>query len=132
MKTSLKTSFKALVLGLLLLATSCTLFTKADSPDLQDNSGNQEYWLGDASPNPMPLGGSTTFEYHAKYVGEEASIVITNILDQEVITLTVNSDSNSLIWNGTDRHGKPCGSGVYFFRLSSPTLSSLNKLLLIK
>ncbi|MCB5272083.1 MAG: hypothetical protein LHW56_09600 [Candidatus Cloacimonetes bacterium] len=131
MKTSLETSLKVLVLAFLLLATSCTLFTKPDSPDLQNSSGDSEYWLVEASPNPMPVGGSTTFEYHTKGIGDEVNLVITNILEQEVINITVTS-SHSIAWDGRDKHGRACSSGVYFFSLSSGTYTGPQKILLIK
>ncbi|MDY0151775.1 MAG: T9SS type A sorting domain-containing protein [Candidatus Cloacimonas sp.] len=126
----MKTLLKMLALALLLLSASCTLFTAAENADPQNNHDVSIYWLGDASPNPVSVGESVTFEYYTKD-GKDVSILITNVLEQEVRTLSTVGGS-ALVWNGLDKHGRVCGSGVYFYRMSSGAYNSMNKMLLIK
>ena len=37
-----------------------------------------------------------------------------------------------VFWNGLDREGRPAASGIYYYRLESPTKSQTRKMTLIK
>lgn len=88
-------------------------------------------WLGEANPNPMHFGGSTSFEYRVAGT-EDVSIVILSSLGQEVFTKTISSGNGNISWNGLDHHGRPCGEGIYYYKLVTPRYSSTNKLIILK
>ncbi len=87
--------------------------------------------LRNAYPNPFDIAGNTTIEVAVK-AGENGTVTIYNILGQAVKTFTVTEGNHSIIWNGRDSKGKICGSGIYFYRLSTPSMSQTKKLVIVK
>jgi len=132
MKAIMKLTLPVCMLCLCLGLASCSLFTDSNDTDSQNQSsaGESDYWLGDAYPNPMTVGGTTTFEYKVKD-GSEVSLVITNTLEQEILNIT-SSQSGSITWNGKDKHGRVCGSGIYFYQLTLYNTALVRKLLIIQ
>jgi hypothetical protein len=121
-------SFIAIIICLLLMLSACNFPTGQN----QDNSANEsDYWLGEAYPNPISVGGTTTIEYNAK-AGTEIQLVITNVLEQEVLTYVISEGHGGFVWNGQDRHGRLCGSGVYFYQMHTGMYTSTRKMLLIR
>ncbi|MDD2650972.1 MAG: FlgD immunoglobulin-like domain containing protein, partial [Candidatus Cloacimonetes bacterium] len=60
---------------------------------------------------------------------------IYNIKGQKVRTLVndvMTAGNHSVVWNGHDDNGKNVGSGVYFYRMTTPKFSSTQKMLLMK
>lgn len=107
---------------ILLLLSGCQNPTAANENTL---------WLGEANPNPMHFGGSTSFEYRVAGT-EDVSIVILSSLGQEVFAQTITSGNGNITWNGLDHHGRPCGEGIYYYKLVTPRYSSTNKLIILK
>lgn len=87
--------------------------------------------LGDAWPNPFNMGNSSNFKVEIKD-GENGIVTIYNLAGQTVKTFEVKRGVNDLSWNGMDSKGNLCASGVYFFKLSSPSLNQTKKLMLVK
>lgn len=87
--------------------------------------------LRNTYPNPFRMNDVANLEVDVK-AGESGSITIYNILGQVVKTFNVSEGFNMIQWNGTDSMGRICGSGVYFARLSTPSMSQVKKLLMIK
>jgi len=87
--------------------------------------------LRDSYPNPFRMNGVTNLEVAIK-AGENGSLTIYNILGQAVKTFSVGEGIHQLSWNGKDANGRICGSGVYFARLSTPSMSQTKKLLMVK
>jgi len=48
---------------------------------------------------------------------------IYNISGQVVRSFSVSEGLHTLNWDGRDTNGKACGSGIYFYKLSTPSLS---------
>lgn len=119
---------KAIKFFLLVTTLTLLLLSGCNSPTPTEES---TLWLGEANPNPMEVGGSTSFEYRVSAT-EDVSMVIINSLGQEVFTQTITPENGSLAWNGQDRHGRICGEGIYYCKLATPSFSSTSKLLLIK
>ena len=122
--------YAALSLCLCLLLASCTPFTAPQTSNHQSSSLDGDYWLGEASPNPMEIGGTCSFEYGAKD-DSETYLIITNVLEQEVVRF-YNLQSGNTHWDGKDRHGRVCGSGIYFYKLIMEDGEILRKLLIIE
>lgn len=84
-----------------------------------------------AYPNPFRVSGSTTIEVSVKEA-DAGSVTIYNIAGQAVKSFPVNPGVNKLTWNGRDSKGNACGSGIYFYRLSTPSTNMTMKMVIVK
>jgi len=87
--------------------------------------------MRNAYPNPFAQNSSTNLEVSVK-AGETGTVTIYNILGQVVKTYTVREGLNNLKWNGKDSKGNTCGSGIYFARLSTPSMNQTKKMVIFK
>ncbi len=87
--------------------------------------------LNNAYPNPFKQGGSATIEVSVK-AGESGTVSIYNICGQLVRTYAVKEGVHNLGWDGKDSKGAVCGSGVYFYRLNTPSCNQSKKMVIIK
>ena len=78
---------------------------------------------------PNPFKGNTIIEVGLK-AGETGTVTIYNLSGQVVRTFAVTEGNHSLNWNGRDANGQSCGSGIYFYRLNTPSLNQTRKLIL--
>ncbi|MFC1481584.1 Calx-beta domain-containing protein [Candidatus Neomarinimicrobiota bacterium] len=88
---------------------------------------------------PNPFNPSTRILFDLGYEDgpeQQASLVIYNILGQEVVTLhnSVSAPGRyELLWNSIDRRGMQVASGVYFVRLTTGTgRNMIKKMLLVR
>lgn len=84
-----------------------------------------------AYPNPFRSADPARIKVELK-AGETGTLCIYNLQGQRVHSYPVSQGWQTLAWDGRDSHGKPCASGVYLYRLSTPTLSQTRKLVLQK
>ncbi len=87
--------------------------------------------MRNAYPNPFQVNGNTTIEVAVKEA-DAGTVTIYNILGQVVKTYSVNPGINNLTWNGKDSKGNTCGSGIYFYRLSTPSMNKTMKMVIVK
>jgi hypothetical protein len=87
--------------------------------------------LSDAYPNPFRAGYGSSFKVDLK-AGENGEITVYNVTGQVVKTMPVTPGYHTLNWDGKDSKGNSCSSGIYFYKLSSPSLSQTKKLVIIK
>jgi|LSQX01.2.fsa_nt_gb hypothetical protein len=87
--------------------------------------------LKNAWPNPFKAQTGTTIGVDIKE-GETGSLTIYNIRGQLLKTQQLASGSHELVWNGLDVSGKACGSGIYFYKLITPSLIQSKKMVIIK
>ncbi len=87
--------------------------------------------MRNAYPNPFRANGTASIEVGIK-AGENGTVTIYNVHGQVVKTYAVSEGFHTLGWNGRDSHGKTCGSGIYFYRLSTPSVTHTRKLVLAK
>ncbi|MDO9548276.1 MAG: T9SS type A sorting domain-containing protein, partial [Candidatus Marinimicrobia bacterium] len=84
---------------------------------------------------PNPFNASTHIVYDVPD-NAKVSIMIYNILGKEVIRLADNEfhipGKYNIIWNGTDKFGKPLSSGIYLIRMTAPEFYSVHKVILMK
>jgi hypothetical protein len=120
----------AIMLCIGLLLAGCSLSTAPEPVGIyaQDSSDDNAFWLGEASSNPMPLGGTTSISYGIGN-GTDTRIEIINALEQEVWSKTV-SQSGTVNWDGKDKYGRPCPTGLYFFQIARPGERIRNKLII--
>ncbi len=87
--------------------------------------------MSTAYPNPFKTDESTMIQVALK-AGETGTISIYNIIGQVVKTYSVSEGIHSVTWNGRDSNDQACGSGVYFYRLSTPSISQTKRMVIIK
>lgn len=87
--------------------------------------------LGSAYPNPFKAGNGTSFNVDVKE-GETGRVSIFNTKGQIVSEYPVSAGSSVVNWNGRDTQGNLCGSGIYFYRLSTGTYNNTRKMLIVK
>ena len=85
---------------------------------------------------PNPFNPTTTICFSTAESTEDIEIVIYNIKGERVKRLRIKDEGlrmNKITWNGKDDHGKPVGSGVYFYNLSiNGKTKAVEKCLLLK
>lgn len=87
--------------------------------------------MGNAYPNPFKQSSSTTIDVSIKE-GENGTVTVYNILGQIVKTFKVNEGEHQIHWNGKDARGNNCGSGIYFYKLSTPSTNVTKKMVIVK
>jgi hypothetical protein len=87
--------------------------------------------MRNAYPNPFKANSNTTIEVAVK-AGENGTITIYNVLGQVVKTVSVTEGTHSINWNGKDNKGNVCGSGIYFYKLSTPSINVTKKMVIVK
>jgi hypothetical protein len=88
--------------------------------------------LGQNFPNPFNPSTTITFSLSQD---AEVTLVIYSLRGKEVRTLvqgTRNAGVHVAHWDGRDGEGKPAGSGIYFYRLTSGDAVTTKKMLLVK
>ena len=87
--------------------------------------------LNNAYPNPFRANNSTKIEVGIK-AGESGTLTIYNIRGEIVKAIKVNEGYHTIIWDGKDSKGNVCGSGIYFYRLTTPSLNQTKKMVIVK
>ncbi len=85
--------------------------------------------LGNAYPNPFKANTNISVAVKA---GETATVTIYNILGQAVRTYKVSEGSHTINWDGRDSRNNNCGSGIYFYKMSSPSMNQTKKMVIVK
>lgn len=87
--------------------------------------------MGNAYPNPFKATSSTKIDVRVK-AGENATVTIYNVLGQVVKSYKVNEGVHTINWDGRDNRGKLCGSGIYFYKMSTPSTNQTKKMVIVK
>ena len=83
-------------------------------------------------PNPVRTGASATFDLGVKN-GEIATLQIFNIRGQLVREFPALQAGNQRInWDMRDSNNREVTSGIYFYRLSSPSVDSVQRMVVIR
>ena len=87
-------------------------------------------------PNwPNPFNSSTTIAFYAPPGHGPVSLVLYNLLGQQVsslLSLAIGAGYQTLHWNGTDGQGRPLPTGIYLCRLSMPSANQVKRLCIIR
>ncbi|MDD4223789.1 MAG: T9SS type A sorting domain-containing protein [Candidatus Cloacimonetes bacterium] len=87
--------------------------------------------LKKAYPNPFRANTSTNIEVELKD-GETGTVTIYNLQGKVVKVYDVTPGSHTITWNGTDSKGAACSSGIYLYKLSTPSANATEKMVIIK
>ena len=88
--------------------------------------------MSSAYPNPMNLGTIANFEIAVKD-NETAELRIYNIRGQVVRSYeNIPAGHQTVIWDGRDVNGREVSSGVYFYRLTSPSSHIVQRMVVVK
>jgi hypothetical protein len=86
-------------------------------------------------PNyPNPFNPVTRIDFDLPR-SSQVDVSVFNLLGRKVINLLsgpIEAGLHSVEWDGTDPTGRRVASGVYFYRLTTPTLSETRKMVLLK
>jgi hypothetical protein len=102
-----------------------------------------EPWLHDFVPAtvqlysnwPNPFNGETTIAFYVPPGKGPVSLILYNLLGQQVcplLTLPVGAGYQRLRWDGRDNQGHSLPTGIYFYRLTTPSETQVRKLQLIR
>ncbi len=101
-----------------------------------DNSRNGQpansYVLYQNYPNPF--NPTTTIAYDLSKKAQ-VTIEVFDVLGQKIVTLLSKSQStghHTIVWNGKDVKGNYVGSGIYFYKMTTPEFSQIKKMILMK
>ncbi len=87
--------------------------------------------LKNAYPNPFNVNTNTNIGLNVKR-GENATLTIYNVLGQTVKTFVRSEGAHNIQWNGRDDRNAVCGSGIYFYKLSSASVNTTKKMVIVK
>lgn len=83
-------------------------------------------------PNPFNQNNVQKIELEVKEA-ETAELNIFNVKGQTVKTYSnIPQGKHELTWDGKDNNNNKCASGMYFYRLSSPTTTIMKKVMIVK
>jgi flagellar hook assembly protein FlgD len=84
--------------------------------------------LGDAYPNPFRTGANNSTNINVTIKnGENGTVTIFNVKGQIVKTFPLKAGEHTLTWDGRDS-----SSGIYFYKLMTPSVTTTKKLVLLK
>jgi hypothetical protein len=90
------------------------------------------YVLEQNYPNPF---NPTTQILFSLPNSERVTLTVYNLIGQKVATLVdgpMSAGSHLVKWSGRDSHGLQLPSGIYFYRLQSPSFTAARKMLMLK
>lgn len=84
--------------------------------------------------HPNPFNSATTISFYLPEPGK-VELIVYNISGQEVIRLVdgfLSSGSHKADWDGKNSEGQAVGSGIYYYKLDTPTDSQLRRMVLLR
>ncbi|MDD8017939.1 MAG: right-handed parallel beta-helix repeat-containing protein [Bacteroidota bacterium] len=84
---------------------------------------------------PNPFNPTTTISYQVPENGQQVKVEIYNITGQrvrELVNAVQDAGDYKVTWDGLNDNGMRTGTGVYIYRMSSGTFTSVKKMLLVK
>ena len=94
-------------------------------------SANLPALLPNVSVHPNPFNPTTTFSITNNK--ENGDLEIFNVKGQRVKSFTISENSSTITWDGKDMNQNQLSSGIYFYRLRTPSQTgTLQKCLLMK
>ncbi|MGC9362203.1 MAG: T9SS type A sorting domain-containing protein [Candidatus Syntrophosphaera sp.] len=105
------------------------VFLQVPNPEGESGSVPPASGFGRVYPNPFRAGGSAKIELS---LPGPATLTVCDSRGRAVKTQTLSPGTREAAWDGTDRSGSPCASGIYILRLSTPTSSHAKKVAVIK
>ncbi len=83
-------------------------------------------------PNPFNTNQTQSIEVKVRDT-ETATLSIYNIKGQNVKTYSnLTPGTHNLTWNAKDNQNNNCASGIYFYKLTSPTTTVMKKVMIVK
>ena len=107
------------------------MFTLRNNEAIADVLSSEVVLIGNY---PNPFNPSTTIRYDLPHP-ENVRLEIFNVRGQIIKTLVnepQEAGRHGVIWHGTDNNGRAVTSGVYFYRLTTDSVSEIRRMLLLK
>jgi len=102
----------------------------------EDTIEPPEFYLAKLIINyPNPFNPSTMIKYRVEENTPSLNLKIYNIRGQEIHSLVdapqLKGD-HTVLWNGRDKDGQECATGIYFCRLATPSSTRVHKMMLLR
>ena len=98
----------------------------------EDDTNISMSFMSPVYPNPFHIGSVASFDVTVK-MNETAELRIYNIRGQLIRSFNnLQSGKHSLSWDGKDSIGNEVSSGIYFYRLTSPSRVEVRRMVVIK
>ncbi len=94
--------------------------------------GTTHFQLCEIAPNPFD--SATTVRFALREAGR-VQVTIHDAAGRRVTTLAEGfypAGESAVIWNGTDRRGRPVSSGIYFVRIETGNLTATRTMVLVR
>lgn len=91
--------------------------------------------IGIVSTSPNPFNPSVIIKYGVPGAGSRVQMNIYDVqgkLVRELVNGQVPGGLHDVVWDGTNAHGDPVASSIYFLRMSAGSLVNTRKLVLLK
>jgi len=85
-----------------------------------------------SSVYPNPVRTNANFDINVKE-GETATLRVFNARGQIVRDFTdIRTGTHNIVWDRRDNSGREVGSGVYFYRLTSPSVDNVRRMIVVR
>jgi len=116
------------------LATPATL--EADGAEVAKGDAEQPLSTFSLQQNvPNPFNPVTSISFEVRDGGANVSLRVYSLSGRLIRTLVNGNEppgTRTVTWDGTNDADQPVASGTYFYRLTAPSFSRTNKMLLLK
>ena len=121
--------------GTPIMGVDCVVIRGHYSPN-SEQPDTLSPWVPVASLSnyPNPFNASTVISYMLRE-GGSVKLEVYDVLGRRTKTLVDGiqvAGRHEVIWDGTDRHGQPVGSGIYFYCLTAGDRAQIRKMVLTK
>lgn len=123
------------------LDIACNNYSNSNLTVLYNTGGGyvQEHDGGGVIPYlmvyPNPATRYSTFRFAVPAEQNDIAVKIFDVAGRNVRTYSISGSADApctIVWDGTDAHGRPVANGVYFCRLDSETISLTREIILIR
>ena len=101
---------------------------------VSDETGKRPVQFELSQNHPNPFNPSTTIRYFLPEP-QDVTVEIFDLFGERVRIWAQEAQAvreHSMVWDGTDSHGKSLPSGTFFYRLKGQDLSETKKMMLLK
>ncbi len=120
--------------GTPIMGVDCVVIRGDYTPEEPPDTAEGLYLAAVLGNYPNPFNASTVISYTLRE-GGSVKLEVYDVLGRRTKTLVDGlqvAGRHEVIWDGTDQHGRPVGSGIYFYRLIAGDRAQFKKMVLMK
>jgi len=96
------------------------------------STGQKRWHFAQVVPNPFNPAATISYAVGVEGWVDLSVFRVDGSLARRLVHEVQAVDEYRVTWDGTDDHGMPCASGIYFCRLRGPGFDATHKLMLLK